>query len=72
MRKAKREFKGMYVVQNYGAFRGLFYFYTSAERFVRKEGTDKKTGKEYYQIYKCDVGLKNMVPRNKSAKELKN
>lgn len=51
---------GVYVVLNFGAFRDLFYYRQAAKSFVEEEGTDKKTGDVYYQIYKCDVGLKNV------------
>lgn len=68
MKKVKREFKGVYVIQNFGSFRGLFYSYANAKRFVKEEGTVKKTGERYYQIYKCDVELKNMIRKNETNK----
>jgi len=64
MLKTRIKFKGVYVVQNYGSFRELFYYYEDAKRFVEKVNAEK-----YYQIYKCDVVLENIVPKNKSAKE---
>jgi len=70
MKKVETKFKNVYVVQNFGSFRNLFYSYQYAKKFVKEEGTDEKTGKEYYQIYKCDVELKNIIPKNKSAKDI--
>lgn len=61
MKTIEKKFKGVYIVQNYGCFRHLFYYLKNAEEFA--------DGKEYYQIYKCDFELKNIVPKNKSAKE---
>ena len=60
----KTKFKGVYVVQNYSVFPKWFYSYGDAKKFVEKE-----VAGDYYQIYKCDVVLKNVVPKNKSAKE---
>ncbi len=51
---------GVYVVLNFGAFRDLFYYLKDAKMLVAQEGTDKETGKVYYQIYKCDINLKNV------------
>ena len=70
MKTIEKKFIGVYVVQNYGSFRDLFYSLREAKLFVKEKGTDKVTGKEYYQIYKCDIELKNIVPKNKSAKEV--
>jgi len=68
MKGIKTKFKGVYVVQNYGSFRHLFHQYTDAIRFVYEKGTHN--GVEIYQIYKCDVELKNIVPKNDTAKEV--
>lgn len=54
------KFKNVYVVQNFGAFRDMFYYLRDARRLVREEGIDEKTGEKYYQIFKCDVELKNI------------
>jgi len=70
MKEIEKKFKGVYVVQNFGAFRDLFYSYADAKKYVREEGTDEKRGSVYYQIYKCDVSLTNIVPKNESAKEV--
>jgi len=70
MKEITKKFENVYVVQNFGSFRDLFYTLGDAREFVAEEGMDIKTGEAYYQIYKCDVELKNIIPKNKSAKEV--
>lgn len=51
--KPTTEFYNVYMVQNFGTFRGLFYSFKDAKQFVREAGT--YDGKEIYQIYKGKI-----------------
>lgn len=56
--KPKTVFKNVYIVQNFGSFRDLFYSLKDAKRYVAEEGTDERSGIPFYQIYKGDIIFK--------------
>jgi len=62
--KPKTIFKDVYVVQNYGAFRELFWRYKDAVEYARDEENYYKDKLELFQIYKCTVQIHDPVQKN--------
>jgi hypothetical protein len=66
--KAQTRYPYVYVIQNYGTWRGMFYTLRDAKRFVQEEGMND--GKPIYQIYKATVNLDIISQKSPSSTTL--